>query len=85
MFSSTILIVFAGIAKLVSGTDAPTVQLKNGTYTGIYDGNYNQDVFLGMPFAQPPVGPLRFRTPQPLNTSWSDTRPAVAYGNSCPA
>jgi carboxylesterase type B len=74
--TSTIAIgVLAVIATLASTQDPPTVQLKNGTYSGIYDAIYNQNVFLGMPFAEPPVGPLRFRVPQPLETAWNDTRP----------
>ena len=35
--------------------------------------------WLGVPYAAPPVGPLRFRPPQPV-TSWSGVRPATAVG-----
>jgi carboxylesterase type B len=80
-----VLAIIANLKQVASAQDPPTVQLKNGTYSGYYDAIYNQNVFLGMPFAEPPVGPLRFRTPQSLDTAWNDTRPAVAYGNSCPA
>ena len=79
-----IFVLLAVIADFALSYD-PTVQLKNGSYVGIYDPNYNQDIFLGMPFAQPPVGSLRFRAPQPLDSAWNDTRSAVSYGNSCPA
>jgi hypothetical protein len=30
----------------------PTATVKNGTYAGVYNANYKQDFFLGMPFAQ---------------------------------
>ncbi|XP_008543110.1 uncharacterized protein LOC103568161 [Microplitis demolitor] len=41
------------------------------------------DVFLGIPYAEPPVGPFRFsppRSPQP----WRDIRPAQEFAPVCP-
>lgn len=35
-------------------------------------------LFAGIPFAEPPVGPLRFRPPQPIS-AWSGIRDAVEY------
>lgn len=35
---------------------APVATVKNGTYQGRYEPAYGTDYFLGMPFAQPPVG-----------------------------
>jgi hypothetical protein len=57
----------------------PTVHTKNGTYMGLHSAEYNQDYFLGIKYAQPPVGNLRYRTPASLNQSWSDVKPATAY------
>jgi para-nitrobenzyl esterase len=36
-------------------------------------------VFRGIPFAQPPVGPLRFAAPRPVRR-WDGVRPALSYG-----
>jgi hypothetical protein len=63
--------------------DAPTVQVLNGTYSGIYSPEYNQDFFLGIPYSQPPVGDLRFRPAQSLNTSWTGTKNATQYSLEC--
>ncbi|KZT55556.1 alpha/beta-hydrolase [Calocera cornea HHB12733] len=65
-------------------TSAPTVTIKNGTYTGVNLDSFGQQMFLGMPFAQPPVGDLRLRAPLSLNTSWEGTRNATAYSDICP-
>jgi carboxylesterase type B len=62
---------------------APTVRVLNGTYVGKYLPSFNQDAFLGMPFAQPPLGELRFRWPRELNSSWNGVRTATEYGYSC--
>ena len=65
------------------GVTDPLVIVKNGTYAGRYLPGWDQDLFLGMPFAQPPVGSLRFRRPQELNSSFTEVRDAKQYGYSC--
>eukprot|EP00049_Salpingoeca_infusionum_P011926 m.210889 g.210889 ORF g.210889 m.210889 type:complete len:549 (-) comp15054_c0_seq7:267-1913(-) len=40
------------------------------------------DYFLGIPFAQPPLGKLRWREPQPLEP-WQGVRDALLYGPDC--
>lgn len=36
-------------------------------------------VFRGIPFAEPPVGSLRFAAPRPVR-GWDGVRPGVSYG-----
>jgi acetylcholinesterase len=61
----------------------PSVDLSNGTYYGVSNKHYNQEFFLGIPYAQPPTGSLRFAAPQPLDDSWDEPRDATEYGNIC--
>ncbi|CAI6331760.1 unnamed protein product [Periconia digitata] len=61
----------------------PTVKVRNGTYKGLHSQQYEQDYFLGIPFAQPPVGDLRFRNPKSLNSTWEGTHDATAFSAAC--
>lgn len=75
--------VYAMVLPRNVSSSVPTVTLKNGSYYGIYSPLYDQDYFLGMPFAQPPLGNLRFHQPQSLNTTWTDFRNATVYQPEC--
>ncbi len=46
-------------------------------------GSHGGHAWLGIPFAQPPVGALRWRAPQVL-THWDGAREALAFGSPCP-
>jgi len=80
------LLSFATAAALLAdgviSQQAPTVKVKNGTLEGRYEPGYKQDLFLGIPFAQPPVGQLRFQNPQSLNETF-DKLEVKKYGDSC--
>ena len=71
------------VVSVVGALSSPSATVKNGTYIGRYEPGWKQDLFLGMPYAQPPIGDLRFRWPQPLTTSFSEPREATEYGYSC--
>ena len=62
-----------------------TVQTTCGPVAGIY--NNSAYSFRGIPYAQPPVGNLRWKPPQPLSkqtgTCWNGTFIAQSYGNTC--
>ncbi|KAF2097525.1 carboxylesterase [Rhizodiscina lignyota] len=87
-FQSLLLSFFCAVPALAEtiqarSTGVPTARTRNGTYGGRYIPEWDQDVFLGMPYAQPPLGDLRFRWPRPLNASFSGVRDASQYGYSC--
>ncbi len=56
---------------------APLVTTKNGILEGIEDSGVY--IFKGIPYAQPPVGDLRWKPPQPVK-NWAGTRKADQFG-----
>jgi acetylcholinesterase len=80
---SRLLLASVGLAATVHARAGPSVDVQNGTLVGIHSPEYDQDYFLGIPFAQPPVGQLRFANPQPLNESWGTPRDASNYSPAC--
>ncbi|GMT18084.1 hypothetical protein PFISCL1PPCAC_9381 [Pristionchus fissidentatus] len=61
------------------------VETKYGTVQGtriINDGELRVDAFLGIPFAAPPVGQLRFRKPVPPE-SWTGVRQCTKFARRC--
>lgn len=70
-------------ARTNSTAETPTVAITNGSISGLHLETYNQDLFLGIPFAQPPIGELRFRNPQSINTSFGTAIEATEYAPLC--
>ncbi|KAF7624908.1 Alpha/Beta hydrolase protein [Aspergillus flavus] len=66
-----------------SPTSPPLARVRNGTYIGRHLDKFNQDVFLGMPYAQPPIGQNRFHPPRPIVNVWEHPRSAHEYGPHC--
>ncbi|KAJ7058020.1 alpha/beta-hydrolase [Mycena amicta] len=60
----------------------PSVAIENGTVLGVDLPQYGQHLFLGIPFAQPPVGDLRLRPPRSVNLSFGQLD-ATQYGPHC--
>lgn len=59
----------------------PVVRMAGGRAEGVtLSGGVK--VFYSLPYAAPPVGPLRFRAPRPVKP-WRGVRPAKVFGPSC--
>nr|WGO51723.1 putative antennal esterase CXE25 [Ectropis grisescens] len=77
-------------SKLYSGVvnamDKPIVSVKQGKLKGatekLIDGSPYYS-FKGIPYAEPPVGKLRFKAPLPPKP-WVGVRDALKHGNVCP-
>jgi len=64
-----------------SGKSNPTVTVQTGKLSGSLSPDGGA-VFKGIPFAQPPVGELRWREPLPAK-SWTGLRDATKFGAPC--
>lgn len=71
--------VILSVLFIESVSCGPLVNVLNGTLEGFSLTKPAQDVFLGIPYAQAPIGDLRFRAPQSLNETWEGTKTAVEY------
>lgn len=59
---------------------APVVRIETGALSGVRAAEV--DSYKGIPFASPPIGPLRWRAPEPP-VAWGGVRDASAFGPSC--
>ncbi|XP_008489847.1 fatty acyl-CoA hydrolase precursor, medium chain isoform X2 [Calypte anna] len=83
------LILTIGFTALVATgqkAEQPEVVTKYGRVRGyqfkVDAAERDVNVFLGLPFAKPPVGPLRFSEPQPPEP-WKGVRDATSYPPMC--
>jgi len=67
--------------QAAAGADGPVAATANGAVRGLASGAV--DEFLGIPYAAPPVGALRWQPPQPA-ASWSGVRDATQFAPHCP-
>ena len=60
----------------------PVIATNAGKIQGFIDPDSKHAAFRGIPYAQPPVGDLRWRPPQPP-TPWTDVKNVSTFGNTC--
>lgn len=60
--------------------DGPKVQISGGPIQGFFTRDVAE--FLGIPYAAPPVGDLRWRPPQ-APAKWAETLLTINFGNTC--
>ena len=74
----------AMVAVSAAPVRAADAQLQVKTKQGKVEGRMDGDVkaFLGIPFAAPPVGPLRWKPPMPAE-KWRGVRLATGFGYRC--
>ncbi|KAF5861087.1 hypothetical protein ETB97_000598 [Aspergillus alliaceus] len=77
----TVLSLFHAVLGALAGV---TAQTRQGTIYGV-EVHDKVDAFLGIPYAKPPIGDLRFRPPEPLEDTHdlSAVRNATQFGPVC--
>ncbi|XP_053211622.1 acetylcholinesterase-1-like [Panonychus citri] len=82
------LIIISSYTFLVncSTLSRPEVTTEWGKITGFTEriGDKLVDTYLSIPYAEPPVGPNRFKPTVPLQTPWDDPLDATEYSPACP-
>nr|XP_002741757.1 PREDICTED: cholinesterase-like [Saccoglossus kowalevskii] len=87
--STTSLILVALLQLLLRYSVADEWPIIQSTRFGDIQGkrknvlNKEVDTFLGIPYAQPPVGELRYKPPKPWITRWDGPLDATEFGNNC--
>lgn len=88
LFSRLIAITFTAVLFTINyaySTDQATANpLFANVDTGRLEGLLNTGVivFKGIHYAAPPIGPLRWRPPQPVH-AWNGIHPAQNFGHDC--
>lgn len=73
-------IVLAISCFTLAASSAPQVKTRLGTVEGKDDGKVK--IFLGIPYAAPPVGDLRWKAPAPA-AKWSGVKKTTEFGSHC--
>lgn len=77
----TVLVAMAAATAAAAGNSL-VVKTDNGKIRGKLSNDGQVRIFLGIPYAAPPVGPLRWQPPQPAK-KWQGTRDATEFGHRC--
>lgn len=77
------LALFFSYATVWVEASSLVVNTTSGVFQGVSVAN-GTERWLGIPFAQPPVGALRFKAPVPVKSPSDGVTNATTFGNACP-
>ena len=76
------LLLLIGVFSASAARAADEVTVASGKLQGTTNEDHTVRMFKGIPFAAAPVGPLRWKAPQPA-PAWSGVRQADKFGSAC--
>ncbi|WP_414829237.1 carboxylesterase/lipase family protein [Alteromonas sp. H39] len=84
LLSLSSLLLFSACSQQEPVSDAPVVAPRAVTTAGMVEGMNESgiSVYKGIPYARPPVGELRWRSPQTVD-NWEGVKAATRFGNDC--
>ncbi len=71
-----------GLTLPVQASNPLVIKTDSGKVQGKMSADGQARDFLGIPYAAPPVGPLRWKPPQPA-AKWKGVRQATSFGSRC--
>jgi para-nitrobenzyl esterase len=84
LLTAAIVVLTALSFSAHSSTAPPVVKLSVGSLAGVSRPDSSDEiVFLGVPYAAPPVSDLRWKPPEPAK-KWNGVRKSNAFGPVCP-
>ena len=81
LLAAVLLAAGCGEKTTTSETTMEVPQLTSGPISGMQEGAVW--TYLGIPYAAPPLGDLRWKEPQPV-ASWDEVLPCTEFGQACP-
>ena len=75
----TLLIISINTVAQETNSFPVQVTIENGTIEGNYDTHSGIQRYFGIPFAQPPIGDLRWKAPQPVK-NWEGIKETKKFG-----
>lgn len=86
MLRTTVVLSSFAISLFLTLSHGAIVEIEDGqiegtTMTSRYGVSF--EAYLRIPFAEPPLGELRFQAPQPLVTPWTGVFNGTYYGHMC--
>ncbi|KAF8588227.1 alpha/beta-hydrolase [Ramaria rubella] len=86
LWKTLITFVTASGVKALPPQSDQSLQVKTGigTFQGTSNATSGLESWLGIPFAQPPVGKLRFKAPVAITTPFDGIQQATSFGSACP-
>lgn len=80
LLQSLLLTTYGTYCAYASG---PQVNLTTGLFEGVSSSKNGTDRWLGIPYALPPIGSMRFKAPQAIAEFSEGIQTAYSFGNAC--